>query len=330
MIKLHNIKQMTKPLLHWIWGCLLLCAPLCISAQNITVSARIDSTIIPIGDQTNLTFEIAQLAGEHVACPIFSDTIIDKIEIVNYTTDTLDLGSDRIQISQKYVITSFDDSLYYIPSMPFATENETIYSNGLSLNVVQPFEIDTTNQAITDIKDVYKAPIYWWGIIRIVLLVLLVIGLGVLGYFLYKKFKTHKGESIFEKAEPVRPAYEIALEQLDKIKAEKVWQQHGRQKEYQTELTSVLRAYIERTYGIGSMEMTSVEILSALKLELKDQKEVYGGLKQILSLADLVKFAKWSAMPNENELSLNNAYMFVHETMPKEIIDTPNDEQKVD
>ena len=79
-----------------------------------------------------------------------------------------------------------------------------------------------------------------------------------------------------------------------------------------------MRNYIDGTFGISSMEMTSMEILMTLKPEMTNKKSEYEALKQILTLADLVKFAKWAAMPDENEQSLNNAYLFVRGTMPEE------------
>ncbi len=286
-------------------------------AQTVSVDAKIDTAAIVIGDQTNLTFEIAQPAGTPVNMPLWTDHLMDGIEIVEQSSpDTVSLTADRILVSKRLVITAFEDSLYYIPAQPFVYGNDTVYSNAITLNVIQPFVIDTVSHAITDIKGTYAPPIYWWGIIRIVLLILLLAGLGVLGYFLYKKYHRQQEEAAIS-SEPQRPPHEVALEALDKIKAEKVWQQYGRQKMYYTELTDVVRKYIDGVFGIGSLEMTSMEILATLKPEL-ESKSAYEALKQMLTLADLVKFAKWTAMPDENEQSLNNAYFFVHETMAKE------------
>lgn len=300
----------------------LLVAALCaamLSAQTVSIDAKIDTAAIWIGDQTNLTFEIAQPADSTVILPIWTDRLIDGIEIVEQNPlDTVSLTADRILVSKKLVITSFEDSLYYVPAQPFVCGKDTVYSNAFTLNVIQPFVIDTANHAITDIKGTYAPPIYWWGIIRIVLLVLVIAGLAVLGYFLYKKYHRTKGEQEEAPAVIQRPPYEIAIEALDKIKAEKIWQQHGRQKNYHTELTDVVRNYIDGTFGISSMEMTSMEILMTLKPEMTNKKSEYEALKQILTLADLVKFAKWTAMPDENEQSLNNAYLFVRGTMPEE------------
>jgi hypothetical protein len=114
---------------------------------------------------------------------------------------------------------------------------------------------------------------------------------------------------------------------LDKIKQEKAWQ-HNRTKEYHTELSEVIREYIESTYEIPGLEMTSEEIFVNLNHLRFESKSAYICLQQILKLADLVKFAKWNPTPDEHELSLHNAYVFVNETKiePSNELENLNDE----
>lgn len=274
--------------------------------------------MIFIGDQTDLHLQATMNAGEQVNLPAYGDNLMDGIEIVDRTiADTTTLSDGRTQVNQYLTITSFKDSLFYIAPQPFVSGEDTVWSEPLSLNVVQPFEVDTT-LAITDIKDIQKAPIWWWGIIRWILLALLIIGLGIGIYYLVRYIQKHRtltGEE--EKKEPLRPAEEVALEKLDEIKAEKIWQD-GKVKEYHTELTDVIREYISRRYEVSSTEKTSDETLRDLKPKMKDQKDLFERLRKMLSLADLVKFAKWTTTPDENESALLTAYDFVKETTPKE------------
>ena len=285
----------------------------------IVVSAALDSTTIFIGDQTDLHLQATMNANEGVTLPVYGETLIPEIEIVDRTiADTTTLSDGRVQVNQYLTITSFKDSLFYIAPQPFVSGGDTIWSEPLSLNVVQPFEVDTT-LAITDIKDIQKAPIWWWGTIRWILLALLVIGLGIGVYYLVRYIRKHQtGSTEAVKQEPLRPAEEVALEKLDEIKAEKIWQE-GKVKEYHTELTDVIREYISRRYAVSSTEKTSDETLHALKPLMKEQKDLFDRLRKMLSLADLVKFAKWTATPDENEGALKTAYDFVRETTPQEI-----------
>jgi hypothetical protein len=276
-----------------------------------------------IGDQTDLHLRAIGKVDEQVAMPVLDKELISGVEIVDRTiVDTISLKDGCVQYDQYLTVTSFEDSLFYIAPLPFVSGDDTVWSDGLTLNVVQPFEMDTTDMAITDIKGVYKAPIWWWGIFRWVLLALLLAGVGVAGYYLITYLQRRKLEEAGNEvvSEPLRPAEEVALEKLDAIKEKKIWQQ-GQVKEYYTQLTDVVREYIARRFEVSSVEQTSDETLRDIRPLLSERKDLYDQLRKMLTLADLVKFAKWSTTPDENELSLRNAYSFVKETTIKSLED---------
>lgn len=295
-----------------------------LQAQPTTVSATMDSTILLVGEQTRLTFTVAQMRGRQVCAPVFSDTIVSGLEIVERLPLDTQLADDGLLlVSQSYVLTSFDSALYFIDAQPFVDGADTLYSNPLSLKVVS-IPVDTAQHAIADIKPVYAPPFDWPLFWLIVLITLGVAALAVIGFFVYRYVKRHAAPSA-EVAEPqdLRPAHEIALERLDVIKAEKLWQQN-RTKEYHTQLTDVVRDYIARRFGICAVEQTSAEILAGIQSELSGQKTVYADLKTLLTTSDLVKFAKYKPLVSEDEKSLALAYQFVEAT--KEVApdaDTP-------
>ena len=281
----------------------------------IIVSAAIDSATLFIGDQTNVHLQATCDPSEQVQMPVYGETLIPEIEIVERTNvDTTKLKDGRYQLNQTLTVTSFKDSLFYINPLPFVSGEDTFWSEGMMLNVIQPFEIDTT-LAITDIKPIAKAPIWLWGIFRWILLAILLIGLGIGSYYLYVFIGKRKGVIPEEPKEPARPAEEVALEKLDQIKEAKIWQS-GQVKEYHTELTDVVREYIGARFDVRSSEKTSDETLRAMKPVLQDKKSLYEQLRKMLSLADLVKFAKWTTTPDENENALRTAYEVVRETTP--------------
>ncbi len=283
----------------------------------IVVSASIDSTTLFLGDQTDLHLQATVEAGTPLQMPVYGETLTPELEIVDRTlVDTVRLEDGRLQLNQYLTLTSFHDSLFYIDPIPFVSGSDTFFSEALTLNVVQPFVMDTTN-AITDIKPVMKAPIWIWGIVRWILLAFALIALGLGSYYLYRFIGKYRGDKGPEMPNvPLRPAEEVALEKLNRIREEKIWQD-GRTKQYHTELTDVVREYISRRYSVSSSEKTSDETLRALKPILSEQRDLFERLKKMLTLADLVKFAKWSATPDENELALKTAFDFVNETTPQ-------------
>ena len=290
----------------------------------IVVSASIDSTILMLGDQTDLHLRVTQDADERVEMPVFGEQLQDGIEIVDRTiVDTVRLADGRIQLNQYLTLTSFKDSLFAINPIAVASGEDTFWTEALALNIVQPFEVDST-LAITDIKDIEKAPIWWWGIFRWVLLAL---GIGLLAvglYYLWKWYEKHH-QPAEETIDPelLRPADEVALEKLDEIKAAKIWKD-GKVKEYQTELTDVVREYIGRRFDVHSTEKTSDETLREMKPLI--DKDLFARLKSMLQLADLVKFAKWHTTPDENEQALMTAYDFVNET---KVVEEVKEEEQV-
>ena len=114
---------------------------------------------------------------------------------------------------------------------------------------------------------------------------------------------------------PLEPAHVIAFRELDRLKEEKIWNR-GMVKEYYTRLTEITRKYIERQFDIPAMESTTEEILDAFKRANLDDNLLNEMLKELLELADLVKFAKEDPLPVDNQTNLNNAYIFVQKTYP--------------
>jgi len=300
---------------------------------SVSITANIDSTTLKIGDQTNLHITAQTTDGEKVEFPVLGDEWQKGVEIVSQTEVKTSKKKNLTLYERDYTITSFLDSLFLLNEQPFVVKNsqgeptgDTAYSNTLTLNVIQPFAIDTTN-AITDIKPVVNMPTPWlkWTLWALLLVLTIVVGSwGV--YYLVKFLKIHqsKGVDLPVKNEPQRPCEEVALEKLDAIKEQKVWQQ-GEEKRYYSDLTDVLREYIAGRYEVSSQQQTSGEIVAGLEKKMQgEQKNLWQQLRQMLQLADLVKFAKWRSTPDENEQMLDFSYSFVKETTPAKEPETNN------
>jgi hypothetical protein len=287
-------------------------------AQMIKVHADLDTNTIELGGQVNMNIFVEKPAKSVVIFPAFKDTLFGTFEILyKGKPDTTKLHNDNILIKQKLTLAVFDTGLFYIPPIEFICQSEeftdTLRSNANYLEVLS-FPIDTTN-SIRDIKGLYKAPVnfreifpYFLSLVALALLVWFIV-------YYYKKKK--RNEPVIARGKPVDPPDIIAIRALDQLNEERLWQQ-GRVKEYYSCLTDILREYIEKRYGLLAREQTSFEILAAIE-DILQRDSNYAVLRNLLPLADLVKFAKANPEPDENLNHLENAYRFVRNTRHQQI-----------
>ena len=302
---------------------------LCIELKSqVVVSASIDSVQMFIGEQARLTIKAIQPQDYTLQFPIFSDSIASNLELVStLKPDTVQLENEKLQISNSYIVTAFDSALIYIPGFELKAGEETYLTNPISIKIVD-MPVDTTQQAITDIKNVYQPPIDWMFYLTIVGSILLALVLLALVIYLVNKYlKSRKNKDTEPEQEPIDPrkAHEIAYEELEVLRQKQLWQSQ-QFKAYYTELTEILRRYISNRYAIDAMEQTSDDIISEFRRnkELKEKKEEIKLLSDVLQVADLVKFAKWQPLPDECERSFHQVTQFIDNT--KEVI-TENKEQ---
>ncbi|WP_295796968.1 BatD family protein [Mucilaginibacter sp.] len=283
-------------------------------AQNMTVEAKLDQTTIRIGDQTNLRLVVHQPAKEKVNFPKLVDSISGKVQIVAIKLDTVFDKNDHNQatVTQTYTLTSFDQGSYTIPSYAIGSAAGVLKTNELTL-MVQTVQVDTT-KAIYDIKQPLAVSYTFFDWLKdhwvwVVLGLAVVAGIVYLVWYLRKRPKVEK--PVVE-IKPDVPAHAIAINKLQQLRDKKLWQQ-GAIKEYHSELSDILREYLEKRYVIKTHERTTDEIFAALKY-MDIANDYRTKLTQVLILADLVKFAKEKPLPVDNELSMENALTFVLKT----------------
>lgn len=297
-----------------------------LSAQEAKVSATIDTNYLLVGEQTQIHLKIQyQLDGETIAIkfPDIKDTLSEFVEIIfSSPIDTIypdknDLS--KVEQVQHITITSFDSGYYQVPYFKFQVNEDTLTSTEDLFIDVQTMAVDTT-KAIFDIKEPLEEPFSfkdwlkdnWIWIVGILMLIIIII--------VVVKYLKNRPEPIVEEVVPDVPDYIIALEKLNKLREKQLWQT-GKVKQYHSEISETLRAYLETRYKINALENTTDEIMQNLRFQTI-QPDVLARLNQALMLADLVKFAKEQPLANENELSLTNAYEFINQTkvinIPKE------------
>jgi hypothetical protein len=219
------------------------------------------------------------------------------------------------------VLTSFDDTLYYLPPFKVKVNGQEYSANQLALKVLT-VDVDTTKlDEYFGPKDVQDNPFDWelddfsvpfW-------LSVLFVALMALFFYLYLRLRDNK--PIIARIRIVKRLlpHQKAMKAIEEIKADKIVTSDD-PKEYYTRLTDALRKYIEERYGFYAMEMTSSEIIDHL-MKNADQESL-SELRQLFLTADLVKFAKYSTLINEDDANLVSAVDFINKTKIEQPLNT--------
>lgn len=282
------------------------------AGNDFSVKASVDSVSVVQGSKAMLKLEVLKSSGDW--------TLIDVpepgqdyagVEFSEPKIDTIDHGNGRIELDYNYTIQAFDPGTVTIPPFRFVSGADTVASDVVTLKVLE-VDLDSLTD-INPMESVVSVPTKWYDIFPDwwlwVLIGLAVAGLVVCGVIFFRRKK-----GFVRVAAPVTPPYELALMRLNELQDRKL-PQSGRDKEYYTELTDILRQYLYGRFGINAMEMTSTQIIDTLR----HNKETRPGsdlMKQILSIADFVKFAKVRPLPDDNIKSFNSAMKFVEDSKP--------------
>lgn len=278
------------------------------------VLATIDTSKIKVGEQTDIYLEATFLTGSDIVFPTLKDTLYGGIEIVEIKEIDTAYEADvkYKKLSQRLTITAWDSGYYPIPPFEFVINGEHFKTKALMLevsNVTIEAEAD-----IKDIKNINETPfsfkeffkIYWPYFLGGLLLIGLIL---ILIYYFKNKPKV---EIIKEIIKPSIPPHISALEALKQLESKKLWQQ-DKTKEYYSELTHILREYLEQRFEIHALEQTSDEIITALRFTDINEAEKRRLIK-ILMIADMVKFAKEKPLASENEMVIKEANAIIENT----------------
>lgn len=300
--------------------------PATMHAGRTMLSARLDTATMMMGSVNTLRLEVVQDEGVKGEFPLLRNfgergyvTLLnDTIELrSDIKVDTTKVGSDRIQIDYKVPVQVFDSGYYRLPEFVYVAGRDSVRSSRLLLTV-RPVNVkaDDPISPLSDPAEPENPSIfdslpdwlvyYWW----VILLALLLCSGGWWAWRRYRK----EGTILPSRPEP--PAYDVALGRLQRLKACKLWES-GQEKEFYTILTDILRDYLDGRFGIKAMEMTSSQIMDTLAADrtLRDPRQM---MRQILDMADFVKFAMVRPLPEDNVKAFDNAVAFVESTRPVE------------
>lgn len=262
-----------------------------VSAPSPTYKFKFDSTTFLLGDQTVLAIEPATIF------PTLEELTNNEIVAVKQWVDS----SSGVLYT---ALTSFEPGEHWFH----------VGADSIRLTVNDVPNVDTTNANIRDIANILRQPYTFGEVATVVGIVLGILALLAAIYFVVKRIREHKPIISIPQAPPLPPDTR-ALNALETLRQSQLWQQ-GKVKEYHTQLTDILRNYLEETYHIQSTEMTSDQTLEAFHGCPAYNVDSEQHLRQILQTADMVKFAKSEPQPYQHDLSMTQAVDFIRATAP--------------
>jgi len=293
---------------------LLLLKPFPIFSQN-SVGTSLQKKEIKIGEQTTFQFSLLVPSGAKVVFPALADSIAPSLEIVSVSKIDTQKVNDNNQwrLSQSYIITSFDSGYFPIPAFKFTVNGDTTWESSADLLSVKTVPVDTT-KAFKPIKEPLDAP---WTIAEIYKEIAIAAAILLAVILLVFWLKKRKPKAILpeRKIEPQIPAHLIAIDALNELKEQQLWQK-GSIKFYHVRLSEIVRVYLQNRFDFHALEKTTDEIAFSLSSLMVSSAEK-NSLLESLRISDLVKFAKANPLASDHEFCWNAAWQFVQCTIPE-------------
>jgi hypothetical protein len=285
-------------------------------AQEVKV--KIDTNAILIGQQLQVDIDFTFPSNLQGFFPHLPDSLGPNLEVVAKTKIDTSEKKGITNFHQQLKVTAFDSGYFVLPAFSFGYKNSG--DTNLSILVSDPRLISVftvaadTTKPIKPIVGPLPEP---YTIMEFLPWIILALAIGALLFVAFYFYRKRKKRPLFKKAEQQLPAHEKALDDLARLRLKKLWQA-GKVKEYYTELSDILRIYIEERFQVAAVEMTTSEIVEGLSShQINDQ--AMQKLKSSLELSDLVKFAKANPVALENDTCLNQGIDFVNETKQLEV-----------
>ena len=277
------------------------------------VKAEIDTTNIRIGEQFQLKISVDET----------QNVIIPKIQLKGLEViDSTRIDTIKNSLIRRYILTGFDSGAFYIPQQQIFVKNQAFLTDSLLINIAT-IAIDTAKVKKFPIKSIKKEP-YTFDDFRIYIYLILAI-LAIIGFWIYWFVIRKRKETEDAPTNRTLPPFEEAILRLNELDEKLLWQ-NNKIKEYYSELTEIVRGYIERELKVPALENTTDEVLAMIKDfknldSIETSKETIKKLKDLLREADLVKFAKSKPLAIEIEDDRRDAEFIIGHLKPKQIIE---------
>ncbi|MDE6541535.1 MAG: BatD family protein [Muribaculaceae bacterium] len=284
-------------------------------AQGVKVTAELDSAVMTQGYRTALRVRVL---GPADATPVQwpeKGGQLGGVDVADISSQASDLGNGRRETVYTLTLQPFDPDTVTLPPLRVASGTDTAESRPLVLKVL-PVELDSLTE-IHPMEGPVAYPARWYDWVPQwasnywpwILLGLGLIAAAVAGWLYWRR-----GGTVVVRRKRVVPPYELAMRRLGQLRERRLTE-NGREKEYYTELTDILRQYLDGRFGINAMEMPSTEIMRTLRHNEATRMSAER-MQDVLEVADFVKFAKMRPLPDDNVKAYNSALAFVEDTKP--------------
>lgn len=286
------------------------------------VTSSIDSTSIKIGEQITYKIEVETDTTNAVIFPE-GQTFMPLEMIESYQPDTTKYDA-KYKLIKKYGLTQFDSGKYVIPKQKIIIAGKTFATDSMLVEV-NDIVVDTTKQKLYDIKpmmDVKKPSSNWWLWLLLIVAIAAIIGFLVY-WFVWRKKPLTEEEKIAQL--PPYDRAKLALKQLDETK----YLERAEIKEYYSELTFIIRKYLDEKVYDKALESTTDQLIDRLNLlqegnQIELSKDDIKNIEAILKRADLVKFAK--SAPDIELAKLDRQTVDTEIDQVKEALPEPSEE----
>lgn len=282
-----------------------------VTNEQVLARAELATKEITIGDQIWMQVNISAPPGTDVS-GLQSGYLntLPGLEALQEKELNVTAQTPELLLQQRFLITSFDTGYIAIPPLPYVFQAangrlDTAYTNDLLLRV-KSFPVDEDNE-LRPIKPIIEEPLNWLDFWPLYLLLVV----GGIGYATWLYLKRQKREA--PPPPPPPPPHIIALNALDQLEGKKLWQ-NEETKAYYSELTRILREYLEGRFDLQALEMTTRQITTRLAQRSDFDQVKARELSNLLQLSDLVKFAKARPAAELHPESLIRVRTFVKDT----------------
>ncbi len=277
---------------------IILILPWALSAQRFEI--QLDRQEMTIADQESVHLSIDSEASA-----------IEAIDLESWKNAGIEwMQEPSLESQQSLTFTIFDTGYFVLPPLLAIINGDSIYSNDLAINVLS---VATDSTHIAPIKDIVQEPIRFWDVAPFVLGFILLVG-GIL----FLNHLRNRNQPSAQQIEVYRPAHEVAMQKLKMLEEQGLWQK-GEVKAYQSGLTYIIREYLENRYAVKALESTTEEILNYPEVRQIDGEQ-QSRLRNILNIADLVKFAKAKPTAEVHKQFMDTARTFILKTKKEEVL----------